>query len=98
MLGRLGDHIQGWQDLRDDLLWPRLDRDDDGIFVRSRFLERFELAVKQTSRHEMLMTDCDAARDQLLTTLEIDQTHVGPIPDQNIAVAALQRRACDDAV
>jgi hypothetical protein len=33
--------------LRDDLARLRLDRDDDGIFVRPRFLQRLELAVKQ---------------------------------------------------
>ena len=76
----------------------RLDRDDDRIFVRSRLLERFELAVQQASRHEVLMPGGDAARDQGLVTLEIDQTNVGTIADQNIAVAALQRGTCDDAV
>ena len=41
------------------------------------FLQRLELAVKQASRHEMLVTGGDAARDQLLVTLEINQTDVG---------------------
>ena len=46
----------------------------------------------------MLMTGSDTARDQLLIALEIDQTDVGTIANQNIAVAALQSGACDDAV
>ena len=46
----------------------------------------------------MLMTGGDTARDQCLVTLEVDQTDVYTITDQNIAVAALQRGACDDAV
>ena len=100
MLGRLSafDHVQRRQDLRHDLARLRLDRDDDGIFVRSRFLQRFELAVKQASRHEMLMAGGDTACDQRLVTLEIDQTDVCTITDQNIAVAALQRGARDDAM
>jgi hypothetical protein len=46
----------------------------------------------------MLMTGSNASRDQLLITLEINQADVGTLADQNIAVAALQRGACDDAV
>ena len=83
-------------DLRHDLVRSRLDRDDDWIFVRSRFLQCFELAVKQGGRHEMLMTGGDTAGDQLLVALEVDEADVGTIADQNIAVAALQRGAGDD--
>ena len=75
----------------------RLDRDDDGIFIRARLLQRFELAVKQASRHEMLVPCGDTARDQLLIAFKINQTNVGTISDQNIAVAALESGACDDA-
>jgi hypothetical protein len=46
----------------------------------------------------MLMTGSDTARDQLLIALAIDQTDVGTIANRNIAVAALQSGACDDAV
>ena len=44
----------------------------------------------------MLMTGGDAAGDQLLVALEVDEADVGSIADQNIAVAALQRGAGDD--
>src|SRR6476620_4119566 len=46
----------------------------------------------------MLMPRGDTARDQGLVALQIDETDVGPIPDQNIAVAALQGGARDDAM
>jgi hypothetical protein len=36
------------------MLRCRLDRDDDGIFIRSRLLERVELAVQQAPQREML--------------------------------------------
>jgi hypothetical protein len=60
------DHVKRWQDLHDDLALLRLDRDDNGIFVRAWFLQSFELAVKQASRHEMLMAGGDTACDQRL--------------------------------
>jgi hypothetical protein len=37
-------------------------------------------------------------RNQRLGALEIDYAHVGTIADQDIAIAALQRGARDDAV
>jgi hypothetical protein len=46
----------------------------------------------------MLMTGGDAAGDQRLIALEIDQTNVGAIADQSITVAPLQSGACDRAV
>ena len=95
---RASDHVQRRQNLFDDFVRPRLDRDNDWIFIWSRFLQRLELTVKQALRHEMLMTGSDAACDQLLIALEIDQTNVGTIANQNIAVAAFQSRACDNAV
>jgi hypothetical protein len=82
--------------LRCDLVRPRLDRDNDWIFVWFRSLQRFELAVKQASRHEMLMPSSGAAGDQLLGAVEIDETEVGTIADQNITVAAFQSEACDE--
>ena len=44
----------------------------------------------------MLMAGSDAARDQRLIALEVDQTNGGTIADQNITVAALESGACDD--
>src|ERR1700733_7700385 len=91
------DHVQRRQNLCDDFVRRRLDRDNDWIFVWSRFFQRLELTVKQAFRHEMLMTGSDAACDQLLIALEIDQTDVGAIANQDIAVATFQSRACDNA-
>src|ERR1700726_3340208 len=86
------DHVQRGQNLCDDFVRPRLNRDNDWIFVWSRFFQRLELTVKQALRHEMLMTGSDAACDQLLIALEIDQTNVGTIANQDIAGAAFQSR------
>jgi hypothetical protein len=44
------------------------------------------------------MTGGDTARDQRLVTLEVDQAYIGAIPDQNIAVAALERGTRDDVM
>ena len=44
------------------------------------------------------MTGGDTAGDQRFIALEMDQTNVGTIADQNITVAALQSGACDRAV
>ena len=53
--------------------------------------------LKQALRHEMLVTGSDAACDQLLIALEMDEMNVGTIANQDIAVAAFQSRACDNA-
>jgi hypothetical protein len=94
---RASDHIQRRQNLCDDFVRPRLDRDDDWIFVWSRFFQRLELTVKQAFRHEMLMTGSEAACDQLLIALEIDQTNVGTIAapaTKEILEARIGKQAC----
>src|ERR1700691_3377726 len=46
----------------------------------------------------MLVAGGDAACDQCLVTLEVDQTDIRTIANQNITVAALECGARDDAV
>src|SRR5262245_55072667 len=74
---------------RHDFTRWRFNRDDNGIFIVTRLLQRFELAVQEASRHEMLVTHGDAPRDQRLFALEVDETHIDTITDENVAVAAL---------
>ena len=98
--GRLGAFGEGQrrQNLRDDLLRSRLDRDDHRIFVRTRFLQRLELAVQQAWRHEMLVARGEAAGNQRFVALEIDQTDVARSPIRISRYHALERGAGDDAV
>src|SRR5437762_13080852 len=46
----------------------------------------------------MSMSQGHSARDQLRLAFEVDNAHVAPAPDQNVAIGALERRTCDDAV
>ena len=44
----------------------------------------------------MLVPGGDTTRNQRLITLEVDQTDIGAITDEDIAVASLERRAGND--
>src|SRR5579872_1838415 len=54
--------------------------------------------MQQASRHEMFMTNGKTAGNQCFVTLQIDQTNVCAVADQNIAVATLQCGARDDTM
>src|SRR5262249_57820158 len=95
---RVLDATQLIDDVRHDLAGTGLDRDRDRMLVGPRLLQRVELTREQARWHEMLVPGRDAARDKLHVALEIDEAHVRPLADQDRAVAALQRRAGDDAV
>src|SRR5579883_2229967 len=85
------------EDLGDNLVGRAADIDHDRPLVGTRLLERRELAVEQADRHEMLVPRRHPLVDQLPGPPEIDQAHLGPGADQDVSVAALQRRAGDDA-
>ena len=90
--------IQVRDNCLNDFARMRSDRDRDRPFVGGRLLERGELAVEQLRRHEMIGARGDAARDEILIALEIDQPDVLPLADENVAIGPLERRAGDDAM
>jgi hypothetical protein len=76
-----------------------IDGDDDRILIGSRLLQRVELALKQEgSRHEMPLPLCHATPYELCIALEVDEPHVRPSNENNVAVAPLQCRARDDSM
>src|SRR5438270_12109586 len=89
---------QPLDDFLDDLARMRNDRDHDCMFVRLRLLEARKLAVEQRGRHEMRVACREPPRDQIPIALEIDEADIRAVADQDIAVNALERRACDDAM
>jgi hypothetical protein len=62
-----------------------------------RFLEDPELAVEQRNGHEMLLPRRHAPLDQVALALEVDQPHLLPAADDDVAVGALQARAGEHA-
>src|SRR5690606_5649364 len=71
--------------------------DGDRALLGRGLLERLELALKQALRHEVAPPSGEAASDQLAVAPQIDQTHPRPLADDDIAIAALQGGAADDA-
>lgn len=63
------------------------------MFTRGRLLQGLELTIQQRRRPEMVTTQCGPPGDQLLVPLQIDQDHVRPRTDQDIAIGALKRGA-----
>src|SRR5215831_8250511 len=105
-LSRGGDSRRGWgctfaeslHDLRDDFARMSNDRNNDRMFVRLRLFEGCELAVEQRGWHEMPIARRQPARDQVPLALEIDDTDIGAIADQDIAISPFERRARDGAM
>src|SRR5580698_1129217 len=56
---------ESFNDRLDDLARMRDDRDNEGVLVRLRFLERLELAVEERRRHEMSGSRRDAPLDKV---------------------------------
>src|SRR5262249_58638403 len=57
-----------------------------------------ELAVEQQRWHEMPVSRRQPTRDQIPPAFEIDDADVGALADQDIAIGAFERRACDGAM
>src|SRR5215471_1694570 len=68
------------------------------MLVRLRLFECRELAVEQRAWHEMSVARRQPTRDQIPPALEIDDADVGALADQDIAIGAFERRACDGAM
>jgi hypothetical protein len=90
---------QGRENVGNDLAWGAGDADRNRMLVGRRLFQRRELAFEQLRRHEMAMPGGHPLGDERLVAFEINKTHgVMARAGQNVAIAALQRRARDDAV
>src|SRR6266571_2631716 len=85
--------FQRRDDLVDDIARARLDRGGDRALVGTGLLQGLELAVQQARRHEVTVAGGHASRDQRLAALQIDETYVPAAVDDDVAIAALERRA-----
>src|ERR1700760_3546629 len=82
-------------DVIDDGLDRRVDRDGDRTLVGFRPLQRPELAVEQPRRHEMPLAAGKPLGDQGLAAVEKDEANIVPAAQQHATVGAFQRRAGD---
>ena len=67
------------------------------MFIDRWFLQGRQLAVEQCGRHEMTAALGQSLADELRRPLEVDQDHLRPIADEDVAIAAFQGRAGHDA-
>src|SRR5262249_36198497 len=81
-----------------DLARMRSNRNHDRMLIRLRRFEGRELAVEQGRWHEMPVARRQPTRDQIPPAFEIDDADVGALADQDIAIGAFERRACDGAM
>src|SRR6185295_4767900 len=91
-----GNQVQLSDDVIDDFFDRRIDRYRDRPFVRSRPLQRLELAGEQARRHKVPLARGEAGGDQILRSVEKDDADIVTAVHENVAIGALQRRAGDD--
>ena len=60
--------------------------DRQRILARIRFLERVDLAAQQRRRHEMAVAPRQMLGDQVPTAAQINQPHLRPIADDDLAI------------
>ena len=71
--------------------------DRQRILARIRFLERVDLALQQRCGHEMAVASRQMLGDQVATAAQIDQPHLRPVADDDLAIGSFERGARDDA-
>ena len=73
-------------DLVGDLRGGRARIDRQRILARIRFFERVDLALQQRRGHEMTVASRQMFGDQVPTAAQIDQPHLGPVADNDLAI------------
>ena len=69
----------------------RVDR--QRILAWVRFLERVDLACSNAGGHEMAVASRQMPRDRVPTAAQVDQPHLGPVADDDLAVGPLGARS-----
>src|SRR6476619_1784123 len=81
-----------------NLLRRRIDRHRDRVLIGRRLLQRIELALEQSRRHEVALARREARGDQIELAFEVDKPHIRALLGRDeVAVDALERRAGDNA-
>src|SRR5579872_6738373 len=80
-------------DVVDDGLNRRVDRDGDRPLIGLWRFQRLELAVEQAGRHEMALAPGKALGDQRLVSIEEDEADVVAPAQQYVSIGVFQSRA-----
>ena len=84
-------------DLLGDLAGRWADVDNQGIFVRSGFLQNVDLTLQQARGHEVTRALGEMVGHDLPAAAKIDHPDFRPITDDDPAIRPLQRGAGNDA-
>ncbi|MFZ0125120.1 MAG: hypothetical protein WAL48_13155 [Xanthobacteraceae bacterium] len=84
-------------ELRNGVLNQPTDVDADRVFVEVGLLQDCELAVEEARRHKMLFAGGQARGNHRPVGVQVDDAHLRSPTGQEVAIAAPERRAGDDA-